>query len=226
MAATGAFVGPERLIDIELRSGPYGDMFGLKPDGLSLEKVIASGRGIDLGPHRPRIPELLRTTSGKIEIAPELLVADLARAEAALGEDAPAMVLIGRRDLRSNNSWMHNLPILAKGPNRCTALVNPLDAARLGLGDGGKAVISASGRQIVVAVEYSTDMMEGVVSVPHGWGHDLGGTRMALAARNPGANVNAILDENARDPLSGNSVLNGIAVTLEPWRERVVEAAE
>jgi anaerobic selenocysteine-containing dehydrogenase len=226
LATASAFSGPERLVEIELRSGPYGDQFGSKPDGLTLAKVIASGKGIDLGPHEPRIPELLRTPSGKIEVAPPLFIADLARVEADLSAPVPEILLIGRRDLRSNNSWMHNLPILAKGPNRCKALVHPDDANRLGLADGGRAIISAAGRSIVVEVEWSDDMMAGVISVPHGWGHDLAGARLGLAARNPGVNVNRLLDEAARDPLSGNSVLNGIAITVAPYREPGLQAAE
>jgi anaerobic selenocysteine-containing dehydrogenase len=226
MGSTADLSGPDRILDIELRSGPYGDRFGRKPGGLNLEKVTAAREGIDLGLHEARIPEILRTHSGKIEIAPEMFLGDLANVGAPTGIDRGELMLIGRRDLRSNNSWMHNLPILAKGPNRCKALVNPVDANGIGLVDGGKAIISASGRSIIVEVEISEDMMPGVVSVPHGWGHDLAGTRLGLAARNPGANVNTLLDEAARDPLSGNAVLNGIAIKVEPVRESGLQAAE
>jgi len=124
------------------------------------------------------------------------------------------MVIIGRREVRSNNSWMHNLPLLAKGPERCTALVHPGDAQRLGLADGAMARISSRGRSIEARVQLSSDMMPGVVSLPHGWGHDLPGTRLSLAGQRPGANLNDLLDENWRDPLSGNAVLSGIAVDL------------
>src|SRR4051812_34294682 len=116
LATLGEQRGPERLIDLALRSGPYGDRFGLNPDGINLAKVRAADGGIDLGALQPRIPEILRTPSGRIELAPELLLADLPHVDAALARPPEGMLLIGRRDMRSGNSWMHNLPVLAKGP--------------------------------------------------------------------------------------------------------------
>jgi anaerobic selenocysteine-containing dehydrogenase len=119
--------------------------------------------------------------------------------------------------VRSNNSWMHNLPLLAKGPNRCTALVHPDDARRLGLEDGANARISGrSGQPIVAQVQVSDEMMPGVISVPHGWGHDLPGAQLGVAAERPGANLNAVLDDRAWDPLSGNAVLGGVPVNITP----------
>ncbi len=218
--------GPDRLVELELRSGPYGDGFGRKPEGLTLEKVKAERYGIDLGLHEPRIPEILRTPSGKIELAPADFIADLARVEAALDHPGVDLVLIGRRDVRTNNSWMHNLPTLAKGPNRCKLLVHPADAARYGLSNGAIAEISGNGSSLLVPVELSEDMMPGVVSLPHGWGHDQKGTKLGLAARNPGVNVNALIPEATRDPLSGNSVLNGVAISLKAAALPLVEAAE
>ncbi|MFA6442173.1 MAG: molybdopterin dinucleotide binding domain-containing protein [Sterolibacterium sp.] len=146
-----------------------------------------------------------------------MLLADLDRVRAALAQPEPAadLVIVGRRQVRSNNSWMHNLPVLAKGPFRCTALVHPSDAARLGLAAGGRARISANARSIEAQVEISDEMMPGVVSLPHGWGHDLPGTQLRVAAARPGANLNALFDENWRDPLSGNAVLSGIPVRME-----------
>lgn len=219
IAALGHLKGPERQIDFALRMGPYGDMFGRKPDGINLSKLKASPDGIDLGPLQPRIPEVLRTPSGKIELAPAMLLADLKRPAADLAQPAPDLVVIGRRHVRSCNSWMHNLPTLAKGPFRCTALVNPADAQRLGLQDGGKARISGRGRVIEAQVEVSEEMMPGVVSLPHGWGHDMQDTRMGLAAERPGVNLNAVLDDGMRDPLSGNAVLNGIPIDMQPERK-------
>ncbi|MBK7685606.1 MAG: molybdopterin oxidoreductase family protein [Rhodocyclaceae bacterium] len=206
--------GPDRLIDLALRGGPYGDKFGRNPDGISLTKVQAAADGIDLGELKPRIPEMLRTPSGKVELAPPVLIADVARAANALAEPAPDLVIIGRRQIRSNNSWMHNLPILSKGPFRCTALVHPADAAKRGIVDGGQARISANSRSIEVQVEISDEMMPGVVSLPHGWGHDLPGTGQRIASQRPGANLNALFDENWRDPLSGNSVLSGVPIEM------------
>jgi anaerobic selenocysteine-containing dehydrogenase len=212
--ATAHLKGPSRLLDVALRSGPYGDKFGREPKGLNLAKVKEAVGGIDLGELTPRIPEILRTPSGKIELAPAMLLADLQRPAQDLARQTPAMVIIGRREVRSNNSWMHNLPLLAKGPERCTALVHPDDAHRLGLADGAMARISSRGGSIEARVQLSGDMMPGVVSLPHGWGHNLAGIRLSLAAQRPGANLNDLLDENWRDPLSGNAVLSGIAVEM------------
>ncbi len=214
--ATQGLKGPRRALDVALRSGPYGDGFGSKPDGLNLNKVMASNStgGIDLGELQPRIPEMLRTPSGKIELAPPSLLADLARPTADLATPAPDLVIIGRRDVRTNNSWMHNLPVLAKGPFRCTALVHPTDAARLQLQDGGMARIHNGPRNVDAQVHISADMMPGVVSLPHGWGHDAPGAKLQVAAERPGANINALLDDQLRDPLSGNAVLAGVAITM------------
>lgn len=214
IAASSQLSGPERMIDFAMRSGPYGDRYGQQPDGLNLAKLKAAPNGIDLGALQPRIPEVLRTPSGKIELAEASLMADLQRVAALLAQPVPEMVIIGRRQVRSGNSWMHNLPILAKGPYRCTALIHPDDAARHGLQDGAAAEVASAHGRITVQVELSADMMPGVISLPHGWGHDLPGLQMAVAGERPGVNLNALLDENWRDPLSGNAVLSGIPVSL------------
>jgi anaerobic selenocysteine-containing dehydrogenase len=213
--------GVERLLDLGLRAGPYGDQFGMKPDGLNLGKVQAAEGGIDLGALEPRVPEVLRTPSGKIELAPAMLIDDLKRPAADLERPAHELVIVGRRQLHGNNSWMHNLPVLAKGAARCIALVNPKDAARLGLEDGGRARIANNGRSIEAEVEITDEMMPGVVSLPHGWGHDQPGAQLEVAAMNPGANLNALMDENRRDPLSGNAVLSGMEVQMTPVAARV-----
>ena len=217
IAATKGYKGPQRALEVALRSGPYGDGFGTKPDGLTLAKVMASNStgGIDLGELQPRIPEMLRTPSGKVELAPPSLLADLARPAADLQRPAPDLVIIGRRDVRTNNSWMHNLPVLAKGPFRCTALVHPTDAQRLGLQDGALADIRSAGGQVRAQVHITADMMPGVVSLPHGWGHDAEGAQLRVAADRPGVNLNALLDDQLRDPLSGNAVLGGVAITMQ-----------
>jgi anaerobic selenocysteine-containing dehydrogenase len=217
IAATGSLRGPQRGLDVALRSGPYGDQFGLKPEGLNLKKVMAASDsgGIDLGELQPRIPEMLRTPSGKVELAPPLLLQDLERAALDLRAPAPDLVIIGRRDVRTNNSWMHNLPTLAKGPFRCTALIHPDDAVRYGVEDGGMATLRNGHRSVQAQVQFSADMMPGVVSLPHGWGHNLPGAQLRVAAERPGANINALLDDQLRDPLSGNAVLGGVAITME-----------
>jgi len=214
--------GVERLLDLGLRAGPYGDQFGMKPDGLNLDKVQATEGGIDLGALEPRVPEVLRTPSGKIELAPAMLINDLKRPAADLDRSTAELVIVGRRQLHGNNSWMHNLPVLAKGAARCIALVNPKDAARLGLEDGGRARIAHDGRSIEAEVEITDEMMPGVISLPHGWGHDQPGSQLEVAAANPGANLNALMDENRRDPLSGNAVLSGMEVEMRPVAARVL----
>jgi anaerobic selenocysteine-containing dehydrogenase len=218
VAATKTYRGPQRLLDAALRSGPYGDGFGQKPEGLNLAKVMAASDsgGIDLGELQPRLPEMLRTPSGKVELAPPALLQDLERAALDLRRPAPDLVIIGRRDVRTNNSWMHNLPVLAKGPFRCTALVHPDDAARFGVQDGGQATLRNGTRSVQAQVHVSAEMMRGVVSLPHGWGHNLPGAQLRVAAERPGANLNTLLDETLRDPLSGNAVLGGVAITMEP----------
>src|SRR5437763_10145663 len=178
LAALAPRVGPERLLDLQLRCGPYGDAFGTRRGGLTLAALEAAPHGIDLGALQPRLPDALRTPSGKVELAPEPLVADVPRLLAELGRHrhGDGLVLIGRRDLRSNNSWMHNLPLLVRGKPRCTVWVHPADAARLGLEDGEPARVSSRAGAIEVPVELTEDIMPGVVSIPHGWGHDAPGT--------------------------------------------------
>jgi anaerobic selenocysteine-containing dehydrogenase len=200
--------GPERMLDLLLRAGPY---------DLTLADLEAAPHGIDLGPLEPRIPEMLRTASGKVELAPAPIAADVPRLEAALARSRNgSMVLIGRRQLRSNNSWMHNIQPLVKGKERCTAHVHPDDAERLGLRDGEPARVSSRAGSIEVPVEVTDAVMRCVVSIPHGWGHDADGARMDVAAAHPGSNSNVLADETLIDPLSGNAVLNGIPVELAP----------
>ena len=206
--------GYERRLDMMLRLGPYGDAFGARPDGLTLERLKAAPHGIDLGPLQPRLPEVLRTPSGRIELAPEPLIADAARLRDSLGKDVERFVLIGRRHLRSNNSWMHNVPALVGGTNRCTLQMHPDDVADLGLSDTAK--IKGPGGELLAPIEPMPGMRRGVVSLPHGWGHDRGGTRLGVAAGQPGVNVNQLNDGNQLDPLSGTAVLNGIPVDIAP----------
>lgn len=197
----------ERLLDVALRTGAY---------GLSLQQLLDNPHGIDLGPLQPRIPAVLRTPSGTVELVVPALVEETARLHAALGRRPDELVLVGRRHLRSNNSWMHNVPALIKGRDRCTLQVSPADAARLSLTDGEPARVTSRAGSLTVRVEVTDRVMPGVVSLPHGWGHDAPGTRLSVAATSPGVNSNILTDELVIDPLSGNSVLNGIPVDIEP----------
>jgi anaerobic selenocysteine-containing dehydrogenase len=207
--------GPERVLDFLVRVGPYGDGFGADPEGLTLDALERSPHGVDLGPLEPRLPEMLRTASGKVELAPEEIVGDMDRLrEAAARERNGGFVLIGRRQLRSNNSWMHNLPALVKGKERCTLYVHPDDAVRLGLADGELASVTSAAGAIEVPVEVTDEIMRGVVSIPHGWGHDADGVRMGVASAHAGVNSNFLADESMIEPLSGNAVLNGIPVEV------------
>ncbi|MEN3282361.1 MAG: hypothetical protein V7607_3501, partial [Solirubrobacteraceae bacterium] len=214
LAEVAPRVGPERILDLNLRGGPY---------RVTLAELEAAPHGIDFGPLEPRVPEVLRTPGGMIELAPEAVVGDIARLHAALAEPVNGtMTLVGRRELRSNNSWMHNLPTLVRGKERCTALVHPDDAARLGLVDGEEALVRSRAGEIVVPVEVTDDVMPGVVSIPHGWGHDLPGVSLSVAGEHAGTNSNVLADELVVEPLSGTAVLNGIPVELEPARPRVL----
>ncbi|MEV6384037.1 molybdopterin oxidoreductase family protein [Streptomyces sp. NPDC051773] len=206
--------GPERRLDMMLRLGPYGEGFGANPDGLTLAKLLAHPHGIDLGPLKPRLPQPLKTVSGRIELLPGPIVDDLPRLRTALRERPDGLVLIGRRHLRSNNSWLHNIPALTGGTNRCTLHIHPDDADRLGLADGDSVRIKGAGGEVTAPAEVTDVVRQGVVSLPHGWGHDRPGTRMSHAAVDPGVNVNQLLDGSLLDPLSGNAVLNGIPVEL------------
>ncbi|MER5858782.1 molybdopterin oxidoreductase family protein [Streptomyces sp900105245] len=206
--------GPERRLDMMLRLGPYGDGFGARPGGLSLDRLLAHPHGIDLGPLRPRLPQPLRTRSGRVELLPGPVADDLPRLRAALRERPAGLVLVGRRHLRSNNSWMHNVPALTGGTNRCTLHIHPDDADRLGVRDGADVRIKGAGGEVVAPAEVTDGVRPGVVSLPHGWGHDRPGTRLGHASTAPGVNVNQLLDGSLLDPLSGNAVLNGIPVSL------------
>jgi anaerobic selenocysteine-containing dehydrogenase len=203
--------GPDRLLDLLLRSGPY---------ELTLADLEAAPHGVDLGALEPRIPEVLRTPSGKIELAPEPLVADVPRLRGSLSRHANGeVVLIGRRQLRSNNSWMHNLPKLVSGPERCTLHVHPDTAAAHGLADGATAKVRSRAGEIEVLVEVTDAIMPGVVSIPHGWGHDTDGAELSVAREHAGVNSNILADEELVEPLTGNAVLNGIPVELAPVRD-------
>ncbi len=207
----------DRYVEIMIRAGVYGDAFGEKPGGLTFERLRESPHGIDLGPLEPQLADKLRTASGCIELMSEPIRRELARLVADLAAPPAAeLVLIGRRDLRSNNSWMHNVPNLMRGRPRCTLQIHPDDAVRLSILDGQPVHVKSSAGQLSVVAEICDSLMPGVVSLPHGFGHDRPGTRQRVAEAHAGANFNLLTDSTQLDPLSGNAVLNGIEVQVSP----------
>jgi anaerobic selenocysteine-containing dehydrogenase len=205
-------VGPDGVLDGLLRTGTNG---GLR--GLSLRKLKDAPHGIDLGPLTPCLPARLHTRGHRIDLAPSRLIGDLPRLEKHLREaswEGPHLTLIGRRDLRSNNSWMHNSQRLVKGRARCTLMMNPTDARSRGLESGASAKIASRVGEVETTVEVTDDVMPGVVSLPHGWGHGRPGTRQRVASAHAGVSANDLTDELGIDALSGNAILNGVRVTV------------
>jgi anaerobic selenocysteine-containing dehydrogenase len=209
----------ERHLDVLLRLGPYGDGFGANPGGLTLQQLREHPEGVDFGPLVPRLPEVIAHADGRIALCPETLHEQGKRLVEELAARTPRdedLVLIGRRALRSNNSWMHNLPNLVGGSNRCTLQLSPLDASRLGIADGDKVRVRSAVGEVVVAAEHSDAIRPGVVSLPHGWGHDVPDVAMQVARSVGGVNCNALTDDSVLDALSGNAVFNGVPVIVEP----------
>jgi anaerobic selenocysteine-containing dehydrogenase len=212
--------GPERMLDLTLRTGPFGDRYGENPGGLTLDMLKANPNGIDFGPMVPQLPDVLGTPDKKIRLAPPYLLDDLSRLAARMERPAEPLVLVSRRHLRSNNTWMHNVPALMKGRDRCTLLIHPDDAARCGVTDDDVVTVKSAAGEIKVPVEITSAIKPGVVSMPHGWGHGKSGTRMSVANNSPGANTNALSPPTFIDEPSGNGALNGIPVTIIGDRAR------
>lgn len=204
-------LAPEQMIDMGLRFGPYGDRSERK---LSLAALRDHPHGLDLGPLQANLAARLKTASKAVEAAPDLLLGDLARFAAQVPPAADELLLIGRRHVRSNNSWMHNYHRLVKGKPRHQLLMNPSDLASRGLVDGQRVQVRSRVGSIEVEVAASDEVMAGVVSLPHGWGHARPGVQMAIASEQPGASANDLTDERRLDALSGNAVLNGVPVEV------------
>jgi anaerobic selenocysteine-containing dehydrogenase len=217
------FLGPERMLDLALRFGPYGAKVNPFSKGLTLRKLKKAVHGIDLGPLKPCLPARLRTTDKRIDLAPEAIVKDVERVKSkfldgALHESNGHLLLIGRRQLRSNNSWLHNSERMVKGKPQCTILMHPTDAAQRQLAKGDKVVVRSRVGSIVVPVEISDEMMQGVVSIPHGWGHDRPGNQMEVAQQHAGESINDLTDTQAIDALCGTAAFNGTLVTIDSLR--------
>jgi anaerobic selenocysteine-containing dehydrogenase len=212
--------GAERILDLCIRTGPMGDRFGENPKGLSLEDFRNDPAGMVLGAAGPQGAAAIKTASGRIELAPPHILADLARLDAAMAAAPPELVLVSRRHLRSLNSWMHNVETLVRGKERCTLQIHPDDAARLGIAAGAPVEVANASGRLEVAAELTADIRPGVVSLPHGWGHGAPGTRTGVAAAHAGININLLSPGPLVDAASGNAVLNGIPVSVSPVAAR------
>ena len=213
---TGGLRGPDRIADLTLRMSPWGDGYGTRPDGLTLDRLKHYEHGIDFGPSSSPIDDVLRTASGDIELAHDNILGDLPRLRARMAEPRPPLVLIGRRHVRSNNSWLHNVPALMRGRDRATLVVHPNDAAERGLVNGGRARVTTEAGSVEAVVEVSDEVRPGVVSLPHGFGHDRPGTRSSVASSRPGPNTNVLMPGTFIDEPSGNAAVNGVAVEVVP----------
>ncbi|MDB4673272.1 molybdopterin-dependent oxidoreductase [Verrucomicrobiales bacterium] len=213
---------PDRLLNIGLASGPYGAWRRPFTKGLNLKRLRQSPHGIDFGPLEPRLPGALKTSDGKIDAAPSVYVEEIrtltggekASDCAPLPEGTGSFRLIGRRHLRSNNSWMHNSERLMKGADRCTLIMHSDDAAGLGFENGAAVTVSSDVGKIELPLEITDEIMTGVVSIPHGFGHHRKGTALSVAQKNPGASINDITDDKCVDPLTGNAAFSGQKVLV------------
>ncbi|MEM6723528.1 MAG: molybdopterin dinucleotide binding domain-containing protein, partial [Bacteroidota bacterium] len=202
---------PETALDFGLQSGPY---------KIKLADLKAAPHGIDLGPLQPQFPEGLFTPESTINLCPDLFVDDLERMNAFFEAELVQSVeypflLIGRRELRSNNSWMHNLPVLMKGPKRCVAMLHPEDGERLHIQTGDEITVRSRVNTLKIEALITDEIMPGVISIPHGYGHLPEGIRMEVANAHAGVSVNDLTDEQYIDALTGNAVLNGVPVVVE-----------
>ena len=217
---------PDVVLAALIAAGPQG-VLRRGPRGLTLRKVKRARGGIDLGPlEEHRLSKVVRTEDGRVHLAPPLLLDeaatlfggaaddDGAEIDAGRSDDTFDLQLIGRRHLRSNNSWMHNVPTMVKGRDRCTALMHPDDAVARDLLDGQAVRVVSPVGAIEVPLEVSDEIRRGVVAIPHGWGHDVKGVGWSTAAAHPGANVNLLTDATLLDQLSGNGALNATWVRV------------
>ena len=223
-------VTPDRLLDLGLKLGPYG-LFKKGFKSLSLKKLKANPHGIDLGPLKPTLPAALRTTDKRINAAPKIFVDRMKEVSAQMiaqqsdrstdrnGQGGNEFELIGRRHLRSNNSWMHNYARLVKGPNRCTLMMNTVDADRLGLTSDEPVDVTTRTGNVTTNLEITDDIMPGVVSLPHGYGHHRKGTRIGIAQQHAGVSINDLTDDQIVDTLTGNAAFSGQVVTVEKAKQ-------
>ena len=211
---------PRRILNIGLSIGPYGAWRGRWRNGLNLRRLEESPHGVDLGSLTPRLPALLRCADGKVDAAPKPLVKALAKIvlgvqpEREESKTTASFSLLGRRHLRSNNSWMHQCPTLIKGKNRCTLLMHRDDALALGLKNGSDVVVRSHVGEVCLPLEVTSDILRGVVSIPHGYGHHADRTRIPIAAASAGVSINDLTDDRALDSQSGNAAFSGQMVSV------------
>ncbi|MEO6335021.1 MAG: molybdopterin-dependent oxidoreductase [Pyrinomonadaceae bacterium] len=214
-----SLLSPNRMLDMGFRFGPYGAKLNPFASGLTLRRLKKAVHGIDLGPLKPCLPDRLRTSNKRIDLAPKAFVNDVARASGALkitnSHSNGELLLIGRRQLRGHNSWMHNYGRLVRGADRCTIMMNTQDASKRGLISGQNVAVRAKSGVITLPVEISDELMPGVVSIPHGWGHGRKGVELRVAAEHAGESINDLTDDYAIDPLSGTAAFNGTPVSVE-----------
>jgi anaerobic selenocysteine-containing dehydrogenase len=219
LCAMGGERASRIVLDLALRTGPHGS--GIRPwkEGVTVTRLRGSLHGIDLGPLSPCLPDRLPRrpdgTGPGIDIAPKEIVADLARVRASIAEEPAPLVLIGRREMRSVNSWSHNLPSLVKGRMRCVLQIHPSDAEAHRIRSGDRVRVTSRVGAVEVPAEVTDAVMQGVVSLPHGYGHGAPGIRLGVAAQHAGASINDITDPDVIDPLSGTAVLSGVPVRVE-----------
>ncbi len=195
----------EQKLDMLLSFGPH---------KLNLETLKKHPHGIDIGPLTSQLPGRLLTDNQQIHVFPDIYQESIETLRKS-SQDDDGFLLIGRRNLRSNNSWMHNLHRMVKGPNTCTALIHPTDASRLQISTGEIIEVSSDVGQVQIEAEVSEEIMPGTISIPHGWGHNRSGIRMSIAQEHAGVSFNDLADEKLVDELSGVSVINAIPIQVK-----------
>ncbi|MCK9563241.1 MAG: molybdopterin-dependent oxidoreductase [Bacteroidales bacterium] len=209
--------GPERILDLCIRTGPFGDRFGENPQGLNLQTFKDNPDGLLLGHAKPQGAAAITTPSGRIELAHPHIVGDLPRLEADMATADTSLLLVSRRHLGSMNSWMHNIDKLVRGKDRCTLQIHPSDALNANLESGDHVRVKSAGGEVQASVEITGDIRPGIVSLPHGWGHREVRSKLRVARQHAGTNINVLSPAPLVDEASGNAVLNGIPVTVEKW---------
>lgn len=214
-------LNPNQIIDLALHFGPYGAWGGRKhPQTLNLTTLKQHPHGVDLGALQPCLPDRLVTTGKRINLAPEIFLNDLPRLKQLTADNANQrssgydLALIGRRHIRSNNSWMHNSERLVRGKNRCTLMIHPQDAQARGVRHGDTVEVLSRVGRIEIEAEITEDIMPGIVSIPHGWGHHRSGIQLDIAQKHAGVSINDLTDDQRIDALTGNAAFSAVPVRV------------